>query len=267
MNLEHLCGNVREIAAEAAGFIRAESLLFDASHIIHKGTNDLVSYVDQTAEKMLVEALSKLTPEAGFLVEENTVTKKGKRYNWVIDPLDGTTNFIHGIPVYAVSIALIDGEEVVLGVVYEINLCECFYAWKESPAYMNDKVIHVSGNKTLSASLIATGFPYTMFDRIDDYFKVLKALMERTHGIRRIGSAAVDLAYVACGRFDGFFEYNLNAWDVAAGAFIVSRAGGEVRDFSGTDNYIFGREIIAANALITDELSAVISEHFMHGQR
>ena len=214
------------LTKEAGAFIRGEAVNFSKTKVEHKGFNDLVSYVDKQAEKMLVEGLSGLIPEAGFIAEEGTSHKKGAVYNWIIDPLDGTTNFVHGIPTYSVSVALQQNDEIIAGIVYEINRDECFHAVANEPAYLDGQKLTISQSVTLDASLIATGFPYNDFDKIDGYLATLKSIMQNSHGLRRIGSAAVDLAYVACGRFEGFFEYNLNAWDVAAGAFIVQQAGG-----------------------------------------
>jgi len=191
-------------------------------------------------------------PESGFIAEEGTSSKHGERYNWVIDPLDGTTNYIQGVPIYAVSIGLLDGDELVVGVVYEVGLDECFYAWKKGGAYMNGEPIRVSERDDIHDALLATGFPYSNFDQLDEYLALLKWTMTNARGVRRLGSAATDLAYVACGRFDAFWEYDLKPWDVAAGALIVKEAGGVVTDFNGGNNYIFGGEIIASNALLGD---------------
>ena len=256
--LSLLLEETQEIAKQVGAFIRKERQHFDVEKVEHKGFNDLVSYVDKEAEKKIVAALSKILPEAGFITEEGTNTTRADRYNWVIDPLDGTTNFIHGVPVFAVSIALIDGDEVILGVVYEVNRHECFYAMKGGGAFCNDTKIKVSPAPDLSASLIATGFPYYNFELIDKYLAALKSMMQKTHGLRRFGSAATDLCYVASGRIEGFFEYNLNSYDVAAGALIVQEAGGAVTDFSGGNNFVFGREIIASNGRIQEEFSKEI---------
>ncbi|WP_296705220.1 inositol monophosphatase family protein [Algoriphagus sp.] len=251
--LNVLLERTQEIAKEVGSFIRKERQHFNVKNVEHKGFNDLVSYVDKEAEKKIVFALSKILPEAGFITEEGTNTTRAERYNWVIDPLDGTTNFIHGVPFFAVSIALMEYDEVVLGVVYEVNRHECFYARKGGGAFCNDTKIKVSAAPDLSASLIATGFPYYNFELIDKYLAALKSMMQKTHGLRRFGSAATDLCYVASGRIEGFFEYNLNSYDVAAGALIVQEAGGTVTDFSGGNNFIFGREIIASNGHIQNE--------------
>jgi myo-inositol-1(or 4)-monophosphatase len=253
--LSVLLEQTQEIAKAAGAFIRKERQHFNPKDVEHKGLNDLVSYVDKEAEKLIVSKLTKILPEAGFITEEGTAAKAAAELTWVIDPLDGTTNFIHGLPVYAVSIALMERDEVILGVVYEINRHECFYAMKGEGAYCNDTRIKVSQAKTLSESLIATGFPYYNFELIDKYMDALKELMKSTHGLRRLGSAAVDLCYVAAGRSEGYFEYNLNSYDVAAGALIVEEAGGKVTDFKDGRDFIFGRQIIATNGLIHQEFT------------
>ncbi|MBL7884265.1 MAG: inositol monophosphatase [Bacteroidia bacterium] len=246
-NLQILCQQVCDLSKQTGDFIRNERLKFSATTIETKGKNDFVSYVDKTSEKLIIEGLEKLLPQSGFIAEEGTSTVKGEVYNWIIDPLDGTTNFIHGIPCFAISIALMRNNELVMGVIYEINFDECFYAWEGSKAYLNGTEINVSKANKLADSLIATGFPYYDYDRMKEYLDLFQYFMKHTHGLRRLGSAATDLAYVACGRFEGFYEYSLQPWDVAAGAFIVKQAGGKVSDFKGGENYIFGKEIVAGN--------------------
>lgn len=248
------------VAKKVGAFIRKERQHFDIAKVEHKGFNDLVSYVDKEAERQIVESLTEILPEAGFITEEGTNSTLAEVYNWVIDPLDGTTNFIHGIPFFAVSIALMEKNELILGVVYEVNRHECFYAMKGGGAFCNDTRIRVSAAPRLSASLISTGFPYYNFDLIDRYLNSMKSLMEKTHGLRRMGSAAVDLCYVAAGRTEGFFEYNLNSYDVAAGALIVQEAGGTVTDFSGGSDFVFGRRIVASNGNIHPDFLAVLDE-------
>ena len=249
---QHLCSLTCEIARSVGKFMAEERKGFDSSMIESKGLHDLVSYVDKESEKRIIEQLSKILPESGFIAEEGTSSRHGERYNWVIDPLDGTTNYIQGVPIYAVSIGLLDGDELVVGVVYEVGLDECFYAWKEGGAYMNGEPIRISERGDIHDALLATGFPYSNFDQLDEYLALLKWTMTNARGVRRLGSAATDLAYVACGRFDAFWEYDLKPWDVAAGALIVKEAGGVVTDFNGGRNYIFGGEIIASNSLLAD---------------
>jgi myo-inositol-1(or 4)-monophosphatase len=208
--------------------------------------------VDKEAEEMIISQLKELLPGSGFIAEESENQRAGT-YNWIIDPLDGTTNFIHGLPPFSVSIALMEKEETVAGVVYEINLDEIFTAWKNGPARLNGKEITVSAHAKLDKSLVATGFPYKDFSLMAQYMALLDDMMRNSRGVRRLGSAAVDLAYVACGRFDMFYEYGLNPWDVAAGAFIVQQAGGKVSDFSDGGTYLFGDEILATNQNVHDE--------------
>jgi myo-inositol-1(or 4)-monophosphatase len=260
--LAHLLSQTRTIATEVGVFIDQERQHFSLDSVEHKGFNDLVSYVDKEAEKQLVAKLHAIFPEAGFITEEGTNTTRGEVYNWVIDPLDGTTNFVHGLPVFAVSIGLMEKEEVVLGVVYEVNRKECFHAYKGGGAFCNETLLRVSKAPNLAASLIATGFPYYQFDLIDRYLNSMKSLMQKTHGLRRLGSAAVDLCYVAAGRTEGYFEYNLNSYDVAAGVILVQEAGGQVTDFAGGTDYIFGRKIVATNGHIQQELLDVLAEHW-----
>ena len=253
ISLESLCHDVVELCREVGIFIKMEEAKVHQEDIETKSKNSLVSYVDKTAEERLVADLAQFLPEAGFIAEEGTSSKVGETYNWIIDPLDGTTNFLHGIPTYSVSVGLKKGDKIVLGVVYEVNRDECFYAWEGGSAYLNSDKIEVSKTQTLEDSLLATGFPYYDYKHLDNYFELLKELAKNTRGVRRIGSAAVDLVYMACGRFDAFFEYSLHAWDVAAGAFIVQQAGGVITDFKGEDDWLFGKEIVAVNPSLQKE--------------
>ncbi len=262
LNLKTLTGEVCTLAKTVAGYLKYEINHLKRDAVEVKGLHNFVTYVDKTAEDQIVAGLSRLLPEAGFIAEENENLKKGERFNWVIDPLDGTTNYIHGLPLYSISIALLDGDEVLIGVVHEANHDESFYAWEDSPAYLNGQIIQVSKAKKLSESLMATGFPYYDYSKLNPYLAIFRHLMQHTHGIRRFGSAAVDLVYTACGRFEGFYEYGLNSWDVAAGAFIVKQAGGRVTDFKGGNSFIFGREIIATNKSIHNEFLKVVERFF-----
>ncbi|WP_347157619.1 inositol monophosphatase family protein [Pontibacter chitinilyticus] len=262
MNLNQLSQNLNILARSVGAFIQHEATNFDRSKVEMKGFNDLVSYVDKQAEQKLVDGLKKLLPEAGFITEEGTETTKGERYNWIIDPLDGTTNFTHGMPVYCVSVALADGNEMVLGVVYDPNRDECFSAFKNGGAFLNDKAIRVTDTPALKNALIATGFPYYDFNLMQQYLQVMAGFMNKSHGVRRLGSAALDLVYVACGRLEGFFEYNLNPWDVAAGVLIVQEAGGQLSKFTEGGDYVFGREVVASNGKIHGEMLETIAEHW-----
>lgn len=260
MNLREIQKQVVTASREVGAFIRTEGAAFDRARIEQKKVfNNLVSYVDKEAEGRLVNALQAALPEAGFITEEATVQQSEQHeYKWIIDPLDGTTNFLHGLPLYAISVGLTRNDDIILGVVYDIARDECFHAIEGEPAYCNDREISVSRIPTLSESLLATGFPYYQFDKGDIYLEIIKHFLNETHGIRRLGSAAIDLAYVACGRLEGFFEFNLNPWDVAAGAFIVQQAGGTVTDFQGKGNFLYGGEICAANGLMHEEMLQII---------
>ncbi len=237
-----------------------ESNGFDIRRTETKGLNDFVSYVDKGSEKMLVEKLSLLLPEAGFKTEEGTIEKSGLRYCWVIDPLDGTTNFLHGLHPYAISIALMEYDEAVAGVVYEVKGDEVFTAWKNGGAWLNGKRIHVSDAHKLADSLIATGFPYSDFSRLNEYMNCFTWFCKHAHGVRRLGSAAIDLAYLACGRFEVFYEYGLHPWDVDAGILLVREAGGKVCDFSGNEKRLNGDEILASNSAVYSEVLEIVSK-------
>jgi myo-inositol-1(or 4)-monophosphatase len=264
MNLQQVEKDVIAICQEVGEFIRKEGAAFDLSRIEQKdGFNNLVSYVDKEAERQLVQALGKIVPQAGFITEEGTVEQsKNHEYNWIIDPLDGTTNFLHGLPIFAISIGLTRKENVIAGVVHHVIRKESFHAVKDAPAYCNGIEIKVSPIKTLQQSLLATGFPYYHSANQNSYLDIIKDFLEKSHGIRRLGSAAIDLAYVACGRLEGFFEYNLNPWDVAAGTFIVQQAGGKVTDFRGGNNFLFGGELCASNGAMHNEMLKVISDRW-----
>ncbi len=250
MNLDKILQESIEIVREIGKFIDAEQTKLTTDKVETKDIHNFVTYVDKNAEKQLVEKLGKLLPEAGFLTEEKTTTRKGDKYNWIIDPLDGTTNYIHGLRPVAISVALQRNDKTILGIVHEIGLNETFYAIENKQAQLNGKDIYVTDTQNIADALVATGFPYYDYDKLPEFMQTLEYFMQNSHGLRRLGSAATDLAYVACGRFEAFYEYSLSPWDVAAGAFIVEQAGGKVCDFSGGNNYIYGREIIATNSKI-----------------
>ena len=252
MDLEQITNQTCKVATEAGEFLGKEIQKLRSSDIEQKSFNNFVTYVDRESEALIVDRLGKLLPGSGFIAEESPELRQSE-LTWVIDPLDGTTNFIHGVPMYCVSIGLMQQSEVILGVIYEVNLKECFYTWRNAPSFKNNEIIRVSKTTRVSDSLFATGFPYHDYGRMDDYLDIFRHLMQHSRGVRRLGSAAADLAYVAAGRFDGFYEYGLSPWDVSAGALLVKNAGGRVSDFSGGENHIFGKEIIAANYTIFNE--------------
>jgi len=260
MNVESLSQNLKEIIHEAAKLMPDQ--FTDNITIKTKDKNSLVTEVDQNIERYLVDALSKLIPTAGFIAEEGTATHLGSEFNWIIDPLDGTTNFIHGIPAYCISVGLKKGDEIVLGAIFEFIRDNYYSAYHGGGSYLNGIQIRVSETKDLEESLLATGFPYYEFRFIEEYIKVFREFMQFSRGIRRLGSAALDMAYVACGKYDGFFEYSLHPWDVAAGIILIKEAGGNVTDFQNGGNFLFGKQILASNGLIHKELMDNISKHF-----
>ncbi len=253
MNYNEVLDKTIEAVRRVGEFIKNEQIKISAKSIETKGVHDFVTYVDKNSEKELVLMLQAIIPEAGFITEEKTISKTGDKYNWIIDPLDGTTNYIHGLSPVAISVALQEDNKTVLGVVYEISLDECFYAVKNKGAFLNGKSISVSNTDSVQKSLIATGFPYYNYNKLPQFMESLSFFMKNSHGLRRLGSAATDLVYVACGRVDAFYEYSLHVWDVAAGAFIIEEAGGKVSDFMGGDDFLYGKEIIASNSNIFDE--------------
>ena len=244
-----LIGEVIEIAREAGNFIKREASHFNKSDIEHKGKHDLVSYVDKSAEELIIKKLQTILPPAGFIAEEGGGIRNDHSYQWVIDPLDGTTNFIHGIPAYCVSIALMKDQVIILGVIYDPNTEEVFHATKGHGAFRDDQKIHVSRTEKLTDSLLAVGLPISNFEPLGEYIEVIKKIVPKCQGLRRMGSAALDLAHVADGRYEAYFEYNLKIWDIAAGVLLVKEAGGKVSDFQGEANYLQSGQILASNAI------------------
>lgn len=261
LKLDKICKKVIELTHEVGDFILKEKDKFNPSDIQKKGFNDLVSYVDKMSEKKLIKGLQKILPGSGVLGEEGGGNFNNK-YTWVIDPLDGTTNFIHRLPCFAISIALFENKAPVIGVVNELNFRECFSAVKGKGAKLNGKKISVSPQKKLGDSLIATGFPYNDFGLQKEYMQLFQELMKLTQGLRRIGSASVDLCYVAIGRFEAFYEYGLKPWDVSGGALIVHEAGGKLSDFDGGNDYLFGKSIVASNGHLHKPFLKIVKKHF-----
>ena len=261
MELKELTEQVVALSKKVAAFIREETPRFTDASVQSKSLNNLVSYVDTQAEELFVDGLQKLLPDAGFIAEEGTGDQV-EGLNWVIDTLEFTYNFVHGVPCYCTSVALIKDGEIQLGVVLEVTRDECFAAWLGGGATMNGVPINVSVRNQLQDSLLATGFPYDDFGFESEYMDLLRELMHRTRGIRRLGSAAADLAYVACGRFEAFYEYGLNSWDVAAGVLLVREAGGKVSGFHPAKDPVFDEEIVASNSAIHTELLEVIEKNW-----
>lgn len=230
--------------------------------ITAKARNSFVTDIDVASEKRLVDGLHRILPRAGFVTEEDTVDNSRDELVWIIDPIDGTTNFMHRIPCYAISVALVYKDLPLLGIVYEISHDECFWALRGEGAYLNGHPIHVSRCTQMQEAVIATGFPYHDHRKVDALLGILKALITGARGIRRLGSAAVDLAYVACGRFDGFYEHTLNRWDIAAGDLLVQEAGGTVSGFSGRQDHMSTGAIIAAPGALHQQLVDLVEHHF-----
>lgn len=264
MFFNEICENVCTIARKAGKFMVDERKNFSPDRIESKGVNDFVSYVDKKAEELIVSQLSPLIANAGFLTEEKTVRQSlNSKYTWIIDPLDGTTNYIHGLSPYAVSIGLTENNTTVLGVVYIASDDQCFYACKDGKASMNGAEISPSTIESINDSLIITGFPYETGQKIDNYMNLMKYLTLNSHGVRRLGSAAADLVYVAAGQAEVFYQTDLNPWDVAAGAFIAKQAGATVSTFAGCDNYLFGQSIVAAgNTVLSQRMINLLMEYF-----
>lgn len=226
-----------------------------------KGPSDFVSTADLKAEKTLLRELSKARPEFGFLMEEQGERKgEDETQRWIIDPLDGTTNFLHGIPHFAISIGYEKSGEVLAGVIYDPVKDELFWAERGRGAWMNDRRLRVSGRSDLSQAVLATGIPHHGRGDYREFLAVAEVFMARTAGIRRFGAAALDLAYVAAGRYEGFWELGLSPWDVAAGSIIVREAGGFVTDYAGRDRAVQTGEVLAANDHLHPTLCKLISE-------
>ena len=252
--------NMAITAARDAGKIQVIAFR-DRSNlqISNKSLGDYVTEVDKECERVILETLKTAYPDHAFLGEESGESgKKDAEYTWVIDPLDGTTNFIHGIPQFAVSIALLKNGQPLHAVVYHAMANELFTATKGKGAYLDSRRIRVSGCNSMQDALLATGFPFREGDNYDAYIKSMKVMMEKTCGLRRIGSAALDLCWTACGRFDGYWEKGIKIWDIAAGALIAREAGAFVTDFSGEGDYLQKGEIIAAAPKIFPEMISVI---------
>lgn len=251
LDLLKILEQVLKVTAKVGDFQLEHWNKVSNTDIEEKTANQLVSFVDKESEKILKEEMLKILPDSSFLGEESGSEEVEKsEFLWIVDPLDGTTNYLHGLPVFSISVALLKGGEPIVGVVDCPVLKETFSAVKGGGSFLNGAPITVAQNNNLTDTLIATGFPYYKFDRMEAYLEVLAELMQNTHGLRRMGSAAIDLAYTAAGRFDGFFEMNLSPWDVAAGVLLVREAGGRVTDFNGSPDVIFNKEILASSEKI-----------------
>jgi len=259
----HPALNIAIKAARRAGqIISRASLDVDLLKVTAKQQSDFVTEVDKMAEAAIIEVLREAYPNYGILAEESGATAgKQAEYQWIIDPLDGTTNFIHGLPQYAISIALAHNKQLVQAVVFDPERNELFTASKGRGAFLNDRRIRVSKRVKLEDALIGTGFPYRCFDHVDTYLSIFKELTQKTAGLRRPGAASLDLAWVACGRLDGFWEFGLSPWDMAAGALIISEAGGLVSDLAGDAGYLDSGNLVAGTPKVFSQLLQVVQSH------
>jgi myo-inositol-1(or 4)-monophosphatase len=260
MDLHSLLHGARAAVAEAGERIKAD---FAApAGIRHKGRIDLVTATDLAVEALLKDRLAALAPEAGFLAEETAGHTRLTGPAWIVDPLDGTTNFAHGFPFVCTSVAYYDGREVALGIVNAPILGQCFTAGRGLGASLNDAPLAVSGVSRLEDALVATGFPYAIREHLDEITADMRLALAATQGIRRPGSAALDLAYVAAGRFDAFYEIGLNPWDVAAGWLLVTEAGGRVTSYRPDGPYHLGASrILASNGALHEPMRALLAEN------
>jgi myo-inositol-1(or 4)-monophosphatase len=253
-------------AAKEAGRIQMEH--FGHSHPVeYKGEVNPVTVVDKLCEQVITQMILSAFPNHDLLTEESPFERRGSSYKWIIDPLDGTTNYLHGYPCFCVSIGLEVEGEVRLGVVYNPVLEELFHVGKGEGAYLNENRIFVSQEDHLDRSFLCTGFPYDIRENADFYLRYFHQFITKSFAIRRPGSAAIDLCYLAAGRFDGFWEFKLHAWDVAAGSLMVTEAGGKVTDFQGQPFNIYSEEILASNGLIHEEMLQTIREINSREQR
>ena len=246
-------------AAHAAGAL-IKSRFNGTFTIDHKeGINNLVTEIDRLAEEKIIAIIQQHFPAHTIICEETGTIDKASDYKWIIDPIDGTVNFAHGIPICCVSIALQHGDELLMGAVFNPMMQEFFFAEKGKGAYLNDQPIHVSQKSDFARACLVTGFPYHWPEAKEHPIKVFERFILQGLPVRRLGSAAIDLCWVACGRFDGFWEQNLQAWDVAAGYLIVEEAGGKISNFAGETSTVFDKQTLATNGLIHEEMLRLIN--------
>ena len=247
-------------ARKAGSIITRASFDVDKLTIRSKQQNDFVSEVDHAAEEAIISVLKDAYPDHGFLGEESGYKDREAEYLWIIDPLDGTTNFLHGVPQYCVSIGLQHKGQLTQAVVYDPNRNELFTATKGVGAYLNDRRIRVSKLDKIDGALVGTGFPFKVIDNVDDYLRMLKNVMKSTAGVRRPGAAALDLAWVAAGRMDAFWEMGLSPWDMAAGALLIREAGGLVGDLDGNDTFLDRGRILATNGKLFSAMLQLLKQ-------
>lgn len=250
--------SIQALLREVGQFIQTEFERFTYDDVQYKGENDPFTFVDVEAERKLRAGCEQLLPGSGFITEELENSDVDSEYVWIIDPIDGTSNFTHGLPHFCTALALQQNGETIRGYVYQPITGEMFHAEKGGGAFLNGQPIRRSERKDLKLGLASTGFPYAIEAWVEDYLRLVYEIAQATHGLRRLGSAALDLAYVASGRLDAYFETGLKPWDAAAGALLVQEAGGTVTDMAGGDDYLYGQRILATNGYVHQELLQIM---------
>jgi myo-inositol-1(or 4)-monophosphatase len=250
-------------AAKAASVILMDNFgKIDSRDIVEKGKNDFLTFVDEASEQKIIEIIHEVHPNHAILAEESGLNKKISDFEWIIDPLDGTKNYITGIPLFAISIALRIKGSLELGVVIDPVRNDLFHAQRGKGAYLNDHKVQVTQRSDMSECLIATGFPFKKKQFLSDYLACFNDIFTQSSGARRMGAAAIDLAYIAAGKFDAFWEIGLSPWDIAAGSLLIEEAGGKLSDFWGNNQYLESGHIVASNGLIHNHLQKTIQNHF-----
>jgi myo-inositol-1(or 4)-monophosphatase len=257
-----MLNTAKEAAVEAGKILKQHFRKISISDIREKSKNDFLTYVDELAENKIIEIINKKFPEHSILAEESGGQKKNHSHCWIIDPLDGTKNYINGLPVFAVSIALQVNDQIIVSVVLDVMQNEMYYAEKGKGAFLIKSKIHVSESENIEKSLLATGFPFKNKKLLDLYMNCFKDIFKHCSGVRRMGAAAIDLAYVASGHYDAFWEMGLNPWDMAAGELLIREAGGKVTDFWNENNHLTNSFILASNTKVHEIVFKIISKHF-----
>lgn len=265
MDLSKIDLELQSLLRKTGKYVVEEFNHFAYNDVEYKGENDPFTYVDVTTEGILKKGCASMIPGCGFITEETAAEKGENDYTWIIDPIDGTVNFTHGIPHFCISIALTYKEEIVMGHIYHPVLDQMYVAIKGKGFKLDGEVKKVSQRKEFKQAVLGTGFPYAHHSWVPDYLGLVADLHQSSQGFRRFGSAALDLAYVACGRLDGYFEFQLNAWDIAAGALMVQEAGGKITDFAGGDRFLEKRGIISSNTYVHEGIQSAIEKRgFAH---
>lgn len=251
----------KQAAREAGGILMDAFGRLDSDQVDLKGSGDYVTDLDKRSEAAIIRTIRAAYPDHAVQAEESGWDREGASVRWIIDPLDGTANYVQSIPVFAVSIAAVEGDELKTGVIFDPVHDELFWAEKGGGAFLNGRPIHVSAKKEMAYSMLASGFPWRSKAQIRPYLTCFRELFLEAAGIRRMGAAAIDLAYTACGRFDGFWEMKLHAWDIAAGILIIEEAGGRATDFEGGRNFLQTGNVVAGNIHVHPQILKVVRSH------